>query len=256
MILAVLQARFSSSRLPGKVLMPLVGRPMLEREIERVRRARRVDSVVVATSTDASDDKIAALCEEIGTECFRGSLNDVLDRFYQAARGHAPDAVVRITGDCPLIDPDVIDKAVGLFLTGATDYVSNALAPTYPDGLDVEVVRMAALEVAWREAKLPSEREHVTPFIWKQPDRFRAVSIQQDNDLSGLRWTVDTAADYEFVSRVYETLYPANPAFTTAEVLALLEREPELARINGQQSRNEGYAKSLAADAIAGKSHG
>lgn len=236
--------------------MPLAGRPMLEREIERVRRASRVDRVVVATSTEASDDKIAALCEEIGTLCFRGSLDDVLDRFYNAALGHAPDAVVRITGDCPLIDPDVIDKAVGIFLARTTDYVSNALAPTYPDGLDVEVVRTTALEAAWREAKLPSEREHVTPFIWKQPDRFRAVSMQQENDLSGLRWTVDTAADYEFVSRVYDALYPAKRAFTTADVLALLDEKPELAHINGQSRRNEGYAKSLAADATAGDNHG
>lgn len=221
---------------------------MIERQVERTRRARAIARVVVATSDHASDDALASLCADMQVDCFRGSLNDVLDRYYRAAERYRANVVVRLTGDCPLIDPDVIDDAVHVYQQGQADYASNTLAPTYPDGLDVEVFSTKALECAWREATLPSEREHVTPFIYKHSERFRLAELRGDRDLSALRWTVDTPADYEFVSRVYEALYPANPDFRLTDVLALLEREPHLHELNEGHRRNEGYAKSLRED--------
>lgn len=249
MILAVLQARVSSTRLPGKVLLPILGAPMLARQIERVRRSRRIDRLVVATGDGAEDDAVAGLCEGIGVECFRGSLHDVLDRFYRAAAPHRPRHVVRLTGDCPLADWTVIDRAVDFHLEGGYDYASNALEPSWPDGLDVEVVRFEALETAWREARLPSEREHVLPFVHRRPERFRLGSLRDATDLSGLRWTVDEPADLAFVSRVYEALYPADPAFGTEDVLRLLRERPEISALNRGFERNEGMRKSEAADA-------
>jgi len=165
MILAILQARVSSTRLPGKVLKPILGMPMLLRQIERVKQAKLIEQLLVATSDDKSDDPIEQLCRENDIACFRGSLDDVLDRFYQAAKPYQPDHIVRLTGDCPLIDPQLIDEVVVFCLSGDYDYVSNAFEPTYPDGLDVEVFRFPCLQQAWEEAELPSEREHVTLFI-------------------------------------------------------------------------------------------
>jgi spore coat polysaccharide biosynthesis protein SpsF len=249
MILGILQARASSRRLPGKVLKPILGRPMLERQIERLRRARRMAALTVATSTDASDDPIAALCQSLTVECFRGSLDDVLDRFYQAALYASADTVVRLTGDCPLADPDEIDTVIQTHKREGYDYTTNALQPRrIPDGLDVEVIAMPCLEIAWREATLPSEREHVTPFIYNHPERFRFAWQDRPADLSRLRWVVDEPDDFAFVSAVYEALYPADPAFTTADVLALLERRPDIAAKMGRAPTNEGYQRSLAAD--------
>ena len=251
MILGILQARASSRRLPGKVLKPILGRPMLERQIERLRRARRMDKLVVATSTDASDDPIAALCRQLAVDCFRGSLDDVLDRFYQAARPHAPRAVVRLTGDCPLADPGVIDELIDRHVAGDFDYTSNTIERSYPDGLDAEVMELRCLEAAWREAALPSEREHVTPFIYHHPERFRLGRLVQSPDLSRLRWVVDEPEDFAFISAIYEALYPEKPAFGTADVLALLDRRPDIAGLMGHAATNEGYQRSLSADAAA-----
>jgi spore coat polysaccharide biosynthesis protein SpsF len=248
MILGIVQARSSSSRLPGKILKPILGTPMLAHQITRLRRSRLIDKLIIATSDDPSDDPLAALAREIGIECFRGALDDVLDRFYQAARAQAPEHVVRLTGDCPLADPAVIDAAIALHLESGSDYTTNAVEATWPDGLDVEVFRFACLEEAWREAKLPSQREHVTPFINKQPARYRITHLKGDVDLSHMRWTVDEPADFEFVTAVYQRLYPVNPAFSTADVLALLEREPQLADVNSRFQRNEGLARSLQKD--------
>jgi spore coat polysaccharide biosynthesis protein SpsF (cytidylyltransferase family) len=248
-VLGILQARTSSSRLPGKVLMPILGRPMLIRQIERLSRCVRLENLVVATSTDPSDDRLAALCRDAGIDCFRGSLDDVLDRFVEAARPYSPDAVVRLTGDCPLADPILIDQIVGRFLDSELDYLSNSEPPTYPDGLDVEVVRFACLQAARCEAVLPSQREHVTPFIRRQPDRFRVANHVREQDLSYLRWTVDEPEDFEFVRRVYEHLYPVDPDFSTDDVLSLLQRNPEIRHVNSRFQRNEGSKKSLIADA-------
>jgi len=245
MVVAILQARMSSSRLPGKVLKPILGRPMLDLHIERVRRASEIEKLVVATSTDPSDDVLADFASTAGIEVFRGSLTDVLDRYYHAALHFGADHVVRLTGDCPLADPEVIDALIRLHLNGGFDYTSNALEHTYPDGLDAEVVTFQALETAWREARKSAEREHATLFIYAHPDRFRIGSLTSEVDYSAQRWTVDTEADYQFVRTVYENLYPQDPAFTTVDVLDLLRRAPEIADLNVGQRRNEGLEKSL-----------
>jgi spore coat polysaccharide biosynthesis protein SpsF len=249
MILAVLQARVSSSRLPGKVLKPILGAPMLARQLERVKRARKIDELIVATSIEASDTEIAALCAATSTLCHRGSLDDVLDRFYTAAKPYQPNHVVRLTGDCPLADWTVIDCVIDFCVDGDFDYASNTLRPTWPDGLDVEVVRFGALEEAWREALLPSEREHVTPFVHRRPERFYLGSFEQETDMSALRWTVDEPEDFAFASKVYEALYPSNAAFTTQDIFALLHARADLRALNADIGRNEGLKKSLAADA-------
>lgn len=248
MILGILQARASSSRLPGKVLLPILGRPMLARQLERLRLCRSMDKLVVATSEDPSDSAVADLARKEGLQAFQGSLNDVLDRFYQAAAPHKPDHVVRLTGDCPLADPALIDDIVRVHLEEGNDYTTNAVEPTFPDGLDAEVFRFRCLEEAWKEARLPSQREHVTPFINRQPDRFRISHYKREPDLSALRWTVDEPADFELVRIVYEALYPANPSFTTRDILALLESRPELKTLNTAHHRNEGLEKSLQAE--------
>lgn len=245
MILGFLQARTASSRLPGKVLLPLLGEPMLSRQIERLKRARSIDQLIVATSLDRADDEIAAVASEAGLGCYRGSAGDVLDRCYQVARESSPSYVVRLTADCPLADWDLIDRATGFAHEGRYDYVSTALRPTWPDGLDVEVVAYPALETAWREAQSPVEREHVTYFIRTRPERFYLGSVDNAFDLSAMRWTVDEPADFEFVRQVYEALYPTNPAFTTAEILKLLQKRPELMQINQGIDRNEGLRRSI-----------
>jgi spore coat polysaccharide biosynthesis protein SpsF len=252
-ILGILQARVSSTRLPRKILKTILGQPMLALQVERLRRCRRLDKLIVATSTDPSDDALAELCARIGVECYRGSLDDVLDRFYQAARPYQPVHVVRLTGDCPLTDPESIDQLIDFYMAAGCDYASNCHVPSLPDGLDAEILRMSALEIAWREAQLPSEREHVTPYIRNHPERFRVGLWRNDVDFSAQRWTVDEPEDFEFVSRVYEALYPKKPAFVMGDVLTLLNENPRLGDINAAHRRNEGFLKSLRADAKAGK---
>jgi spore coat polysaccharide biosynthesis protein SpsF len=256
MILAILQARTSSSRLPGKVLAPILGKPMLVRQIERLRRCREIDELIVATSVDASDDVIAELCRELGLDCRRGSLDDVLDRFYQAAKPYRPEHIVRLTGDCPLADPGLIDALIRFYLAESADYASNCHEPSLPDGLDAEVMRWEALAAAWREARLPSEREHVTPFLRKHPERFRIRLWRNPIDLSHHRWTVDEPQDLQFVRAVYAALYPHNPAFGMQDILELLARQPELAAINAGIRRNAGYEKSLQADHLKATQNG
>ena len=246
--LAILQARVSSSRLPGKVLKPIMGRPMLALQIERVRRTKKIDQLIIATSTDPSDDQIEMLCQQIDIPCYRGSLNDVLDRFYQAAQTWQSQHIVRLTGDCPLIDPEVIDHVIAFYLNGDYDYASNTVEPTFPDGLDIEIFRFSILEEAWKEACLPSQREHVTPFIHQQPDRYRIGHHKNKEDLSHLRWTVDEPEDFDLINKIYEELYPVKPNFRMADILNLLQRKPELLTINKQFERNEGFIKSLHED--------
>jgi len=249
--LALIQARMGSSRFPGKVLEDLCGRPMLWHVVNRVGKARSLDKVVVATTDGAVDDPIAQFCEREGIVCFRGSEQDVLDRFYRAAEANAADVVVRITADCPLIDPAVIDKVVARFERGDCDYASNALRYTYPDGLDTEVFSFAALERAWREARKPSEREHVTPYL--RTDGFRAVNVESELPVSPAqyRWTVDHPQDLQFVRGVYEA-FSANGDFGFQEVFDLLKERPGLATIQAETITNEGYYKSLYQQAAAG----
>ena len=239
-VLAILQARMSSTRLPGKVLKPILGQPMLARQIERLRRAALIDGLVVATSTDSSDDPIAQMCAQISVDCSRGSLDDVLDRFRKTVENRPSEHIVRLTGDCPLADPAVIDAVVRFHLAGAYDYSSNTLHPTYPDGLDVEVCRAAALAEAGREANTAFEREHVTPFIYRRPERYRLGDFRNASDLSGLRWTVDNPEDFELVRRIYEALYPSNSNFALDDILTLFDKEPGLATVNARYERNEG----------------
>lgn len=228
---------------------------MLFRQTERLRRCQEFERLVVATSVDPSDDTLAAECAARGIACSRGSLSDVLDRFIQSALPYQPETVVRLTGDCPLSDPALVDEVIRYFHAGNFDYVSNCVPPTFPDGLDVEVMRFACLEQAGREAMLLSEREHVTSFLRAHPERFRVGSYVAAVDRSDLRWTVDEPEDYEFVRMVYERLYPIKPDFTTDDILNLLERNPDLRSINSRFGRNEGLGKSLRAEAqmFAGK---
>jgi len=248
MILAIIQARMSSTRLPGKVLRPILGRPMLLHQIERVRRSKLIDSICVATSDDPSDDQLVSTLAKDGVAYFRGALNDVLDRFYRAAIGKAPEHVVRLTGDCPLADPAVIDDLIRLHLSGGFDYSSNCLKYTFPDGLDAEIMAFAALEHAWKNARLPSEREHVTPYIFKRPELFHLGSLELSHDYSTLRVTVDEAADFKLVTKVFEALYPANPAFGMQDIVVYLDQNPDVKKLNASIKPNEGYLKSLEKD--------
>lgn len=223
MNLAILQARMTSTRLPGKVLEPVLGEPMIGRQLERLVRSRRLDRIVVATSSDPSDDPLAAYCEGLGYAVFRGSLGDVLDR-YCGAMAQVPEAdvIVRLTADCPLADWTVIDATIDRLRETGADYASNTPAVrTYPHGLDVEVMRRGALEQAGREATTPYEREHVTPYIHRRPGVFRIASLSRTPSLAHLRWTVDLPEDLAFVREVYERLYPSDPAFTSDDVVAL-----------------------------------
>jgi spore coat polysaccharide biosynthesis protein SpsF len=228
----VLQARVSSTRLPGKVLKPILGEPMLARQIERIQRAGRIDGLTVATSDQPADDAIAKLCASLDVDCHRGSLGDVLDRFYRAAEPHRPRHVMRLTGDCPLTDPTVLDALIDLHVAGGFDYSSNVVRRTYPDGLDAEIFTFALLERAWREARSSREREHVTPFMYETGPDLRRGSLEDDTDRSAMRWTVDYPEDYDFACRVFEALYPGNPAFGAEDVHRLLAAHPEIAAVN------------------------
>ncbi len=212
----------SSSRLPGKVLRDLVGAPMLARQIERVRRAEGL-ALVVATSTEPSDDPVAALCRDLGVDCHRGSLDDVLARCLDAVAGRPGDPIVRLTGDCPLTDPALIEDVVARHRASGADYSSNVLERHLPDGLDVEAVERRALQEAAAASRDSADREHVTRFIWRHPERFRLHAVRQAReDLAALRWTVDREEDLRFVRRVYRALYPTHPDFGWRDVLTLV----------------------------------
>jgi spore coat polysaccharide biosynthesis protein SpsF len=227
----------TSTRLPGKVLADIGGQPMLVRVVERAQMSVLVDEVVVATTTESADDPIVALCDLRGYACVRGSAQDVLDRIYQAARQHAAEAVVRVTGDCPLIDPGVMDHTIGTFLKSQVDFVANRLPPpwkrTFPIGLDTEVCSFQALERAWKEADQPHHREHVMPYLYEVPGRFRVAVVDAERDYGHLRWTVDTPEDLELVRKIYAR-FNGRDDFTWREVLQIFEREPRLAEINAQ----------------------
>ncbi len=236
-VIAVIQARMSSTRLPGKVLQDLGGRPVLERMVERVKRAKTVTETVVATTTDLLDMPIVELCQRLGIPVFRGSLPDVLDRYYQCALYYRADYVVRLTGDCPLIDADLIDQVVKALLANPLDFTCNRLPPpfkrTYPIGLDVEACTFEALENAWKNATAKHDREHVMPYLYEVTGRFRIKQLQNDVDYGNLRWTLDTPEDLALLREVIKRLGGRND-FSWREVLTLFLQDPELAKINGE----------------------
>ncbi len=237
-VLGILQARMTSTRLPGKVLEPILGKPMILHQIDRLSRASMMNKLVVATSQDSSDDPLAAELSAVGVDVVRGSLDDVLDRFQQVIGDYEPDVVVRLTADCPLASPSVIDQVISGFLDSDLDYLSNTLRPTYPDGLDVEVVRASVLSWVAENASDPPEREHVTLGVYRRPEMFALGNVTNDVDLSDLRWTVDTPEDLEFIRWVYGQLHEDRPDFDLPEVLALLEAHPERGRTSLDAERN------------------
>jgi spore coat polysaccharide biosynthesis protein SpsF len=236
-IVTVIQARTGSSRLPNKILLPLSNLPLLYRMYERVEASKLKGIIVIATTLDKSDDKVEELCREFKLNCYRGHPTDLLDRHYQAAKLYNADAVVKIPSDCPLIDKDIIDKVIDFYINNSDkfDYVSNLHPASYPDGNDVEIMSMSALEDAWLNASKAMEREHTTPYFWENPDKFRIGNVVWESGLDysmSHRFTIDYEKDYNFIKRVYDELYPINPKFALKEILDLLERKPEIKKIN------------------------
>jgi spore coat polysaccharide biosynthesis protein SpsF len=233
-IVAITQARMTSTRLPGKVMLPVLGKPLLRWHLERVQRAATLDELVLAITTNPGDQVLADLAGGMGIPVFRGSEDDVLSRYYGAAREHGADVIVRVTSDCPLIDPAVIDSTVRAFLAAqpGVDYASNRLPQTYPRGMDTEVATMAALSEAMTEANAPLDREHVTLFIWRQTERYRAVNAPYHTDQSRHRWTVDVPEDFELIRRIIEMVAPMTPNFSLEDCLEVLGRFPAWEDLN------------------------
>lgn len=245
-----LQARMGSSRLPGKVMKDVLGQPLLFRICERLEKVRHKNLLAVLSTTNPLDDPIEEFLKQKNIQCYRGSEQDVLDRFYQAAKKLKSDTIVRLTADCAVLDPSLIDQMIEFFKKGKWDYVSNTLIPTYPDGLDVEIFSFQALEKAWKEAKQTHQREHVTAFFYENPDTFRLANYRNAADYSQYRWLVDEPVDLEFIRALYERLHPHNPFFGFQDILDLMAKEPELLKINSGYRRNEGFFKSIAGDKI------
>jgi spore coat polysaccharide biosynthesis protein SpsF len=249
-ILIIVQARMSSSRFPQKVLKPILGESLLYRMIERLRQVQTPVEIVVATSTDPSDDVLVAHCQEKNIACFRGNLHDCLDRHYQLAKLYNADVAIKIPSDCPLIDPRIVDKTLQFFLEteGQFDFVSNLHPATYPDGNDVEIMTFEALERTHREATRPLEREHTTPYLWENPNLFRIANLTWETNLDysmSHRFTIDYEADYLFIKRVYEELYPQNPTFSMNDILGLLSQKPEIYELNAQYAGVNWYRNHL-----------
>ena len=249
-IVTVIQARTGSTRLPNKVLRPLAGKPLLVRMVERVTAAQLAGTVVVATTREPADDPLVAMCRDAGFNCYRGDSNDLLDRHYQVGKLYQASAVIKIPSDCPLIDPRVIDRVIAHSLASPEryDFVSNLHPATYPDGNDVEIMSMPALEIAWREARRPLEREHTTPFLWENPGRFRIDNVAWETGLDysmSHRWTIDYEADYQFIAAIYDALYSSERHFTLEEILAFLSAHPEVEAINQRYAGVNWYRHHL-----------
>lgn len=245
---AIVQARMSSSRLPGKVMMPLANKPVLGHIVERLSYCKQVKHIVVATTDQASDDPVVDYCKANNIRFYRGSLEDVLDRFYHAALISDANPIVRITGDCPVIDPVVVDAVITGYLSG--NYDCYGLGGEFPDGLDCTVYSFSAIEKAWKEAKLQSEREHVGPYIENNLHLFKNGRLEIFHGLSEHRWTLDEPNDYKLLCKIFDYLYCSESPFMTHEILEVLKTHPELSALNSHIVRNEGYVKSLHEDTI------
>lgn len=253
MVGAFIQARMNSSRMPGKVLKKVQNKTLLSHMLDRVKKADKIDTIIIITSTDDQDDAIESFAKEENIKCFRGNNDDVLDRYYQAVLTFPCDTIVRLTADCPLIDPTIIDQVVTVFKNNQYDFVANTAPPhgaTYPDGMDVEVFSMANLKRAWQEAEKPSEREHVTFYFWKNPTLFNTFRIDLENDLSAYRFTVDYPEDFTLVSHIITHFYPALPYME--DMIAFCEENPDICAINSHIERNRGWIRAFENDRIAG----
>lgn len=249
-IITVIQARIGSSRLPGKILLPLAGKPLLLRMYERVASAIYVGDIVVALTKDELDNQLEVLCLKNNIKSFRGSSHDLLDRHYNAAKINGAEVVIKIPSDCPLIDPQVIDKVILYYINNSNkyDFVSNLHPPSYPDGNDIEIMSFKTLENAWINAKQTFEREHTTPFIWENPDNFRIGNVLWETGLNYSmthRFTIDYREDYEFIKRVYDELYYKNERFGLKDILLLLEEKPEIKKINEMYAGVNWYRNHL-----------
>ena len=247
-VLAVLQARTSSTRFPAKVLAEIDGIPMLQHQIARIRRATLIDDLVVATSTDPSDDALVELCSELGVAVVRGSLSDVLGRFMLAASEFPAENIVRLTADCPLTSPTVLDAVIELHIESQSDYTSNCHPPTFPDGLDVEVMKYEALHWADQNALTSPEREHVTLAIASRPEKFSLANLPMEPDRSHFRWTVDLPEDLDYVRSVYACLYPYKPDFDLQDVFELIETMQVSSHTDKVMLRNESLIQQLSED--------
>ena len=247
-IVTVVQARNASTRLPGKIFLPLMGKPLLIRMVERVQAAKMAGDVVVATTTDSIDNKTYDLCRDNNIPCYRGHPEDLLDRHFQCAKSYGADAVLKIPSDCPLIDPAIVDRVIEKYLCNQVDYVSNLHPPSYPDGQDVEVVSFPALEKAWLESSQDFEREHTTPYLWERPDEFRILNVEWESgqDLSMThRLTIDYPEDYEMIKLIYENWFPKNPRFGLPDIMQLLQEKPEIQQINAKYAGVNWYRHHL-----------
>lgn len=247
MILAIVQARMKSRRLPGKVMKRVLGKPLIGHLLERLSHSQKIDKIILATSSDSSNDALCKYVTELGFDAYRGSENDVLDRYYQSARLYGASTIIRVTGDSPLIDPKVVDKVIQYFQFNSFDYVSNSCPPTYPDGQDTEVFSFDALEKSWQVAKKLSDREHVTP-VMVQSGQFNVGNVIHSTDLSQERWTLDEEADFMLIRDIFEHLYPLKRDFDLSDILKYKKENPDIFLINRSIKRNEGYQWSLEHD--------
>lgn len=231
---AIIEARMTSSRLPGKIVLPVLGRPLLELLIERLKRAQSLDGIIVATTSNPTDDIVEQLTKRIGVGCFRGSEDDVLGRVLGAAKKYHVDVIVEITGDCPLIDPEIVEKLIGIYHTGNYDYVSNVLKTTYPVGMDTQIFSTAVLQKVAALTDDPVDHEHVSLYIYEHPELFSLYNVDSDlpEKYQGIRLTLDTREDYELIKTIYESLYPKKPSFILKDILEFLDKREELLNIN------------------------